>query len=206
MNAPVIDFYWDLGSTNTYFALKLLPPIAAKYGAEIRYQPFNLGFVFQSQKYVLMKEPADKLNHRLVDLKRWAAKYDLPFIRPTQFPIKTARALRGAIAMREWDLEVPYIEAIFKEYWELDNGEIGEYSQLRLIAERLGVEGAVFEATAESDRVRSALIHATNQGREQGVFGAPSMMLAGELYWGKDRFEFLEDHLSQLVSALKGEA
>ena len=206
MNAPVIDFYWDLGSTNTYFALKLLPPIAAKYGAEIRYQPFNLGFVFQSQKYVLMQEPADKLNHRLVDLKRWAAKYDLPFIRPTQFPIKTARALRGAIAMRDWGLEVPYIEAIFKEYWELDNGEIGEYSQLRLIAERLGVEGAVFEATAESDRVRSALIHATNQGREQGVFGAPSMMLAGELYWGKDRFEFLEDHLSQLVSAVDGKA
>jgi 2-hydroxychromene-2-carboxylate isomerase len=108
--------------------------------------------------------------------------------------------------MRDWDLEVPFIEAIFKEYWELDNGEIGEYSQLRLIAERLGIEGAVFEATAESDRVRNALIHATNQGREQGVFGAPSMMLAGELYWGKDRFEFLEDHLSQLASAVDEKA
>ena len=35
VSQPVIDFYWDLGSTNTYFALKLLPPIAASYGASM---------------------------------------------------------------------------------------------------------------------------------------------------------------------------
>ena len=102
--------------------------------------------------------------------------------------------------MRDWGLELPFIEAMFKEYWELDNGEIGEYSELRALAEQLGVDGELFEAAAESDRVRSALIQATNHGREQGVFGAPSMMLEGELYWGKDRFEFLEDHLSQLTA------
>ena len=105
MSEPVIDFYWDLGSTNTYFALKLLPPLAASYGASIQFHPFNLGYVFQSNQYELMKEPKEKLNHRLVDLKRWATKHDLPFLRPTRFPIKTARALRGALAMRDWDLE-----------------------------------------------------------------------------------------------------
>ena len=195
-----IDFYWDLGSTNTYFALKLLPPLAQRYGATIRWEPFNLGYVFQSNGYELMSEPRDKLNHRLVDLQRWAQKYDLPFRRPTRFPIKTARALRGALAMRQWDLEVPFIEAIFAEYWERDNGNIGDYSELRKVAQRLGVDGQVFENASESPAVRQALIDATTDARRVGVFGAPSMVIDGQLYWGKDRMEFVEDHLAQYQS------
>jgi 2-hydroxychromene-2-carboxylate isomerase len=191
-----IDLYWDLGSTNTYFALKLIPPLAAKYDAVIVWHPFNLGYVFQSNDYELMKEPRDKLNNRLDDLQRWARKYDLPFKRPQNFPMKTARALRGALAMREWDLELPFIEAIFTEYWEKDNGAIGEYSELRKVAAALGVDADAFEAASESPEIRQALIDSTNRAREAGVFGAPTMIIEGELYWGKDRLEFIEDHLA----------
>lgn len=195
---PTIDFYWDLGSTNTYFALKLLPPIADRYGAEIRWRPFNLGHVFKSNDYVLMKEPKAKLRNRYDDLMRWARRYDLPFVRPTNFPIKTARALRGAIAMREWDRELAYIEAIFSEYWEKNNGEIGEYPELRKVAAALGVDPQAFEVRSESAEVRQALIESTDRAREAGVFGAPSMIIDGELYWGKDRMEFVEDHLAAI--------
>lgn len=191
-----IDFYWDLGSTNTYFALKLLPPLAARYNATIVWHPFNLGYVFQSNDYVLMNEPRDKLSNRLDDLQRWAKKYNLPFKRPKNFPIKTARALRGAIAMRQWDLELPFMMAIFTEYWENDNGDIGEYAQLRKVAAALGVDADKFEAASESPDVRQALIDATNEARNRGVFGAPTMIIEGALYWGKDRLEFIEDHLA----------
>ncbi len=198
MSGTVIDCYWDLGSTNTYFALKLLPPLAERYGATIAWHPFNLGYVFQSNRYELMKEPRDKLNNRLDDLQRWAKKYDLPFKRPANFPIKTARALRGALAMREKGLEFPFIEAIFTEYWELDNGAIGEYAELRKVAQRLGVDADEFEALSESAAVRQQLIDATDGARARGVFGAPSMIVEGELYWGKDRMEFIEDQLKLL--------
>jgi len=191
-----IDLYWDLGSTNTYFALKLIPPLAEKYNAHIAWHPFNLGHVFQSNDYVLMKEPRDKLNNRLDDLQRWAKKYDLPFKRPQNFPIKTARALRGALAMRQWDLEWPFMEAIFTEYWEKDNGAIGDYAELRKVASAFGVDADEFEAASESPQVRQALIDSTNEARERGVFGAPTMIIEGELYWGKDRLEFIEDHLA----------
>lgn len=59
--AAKIDFYWDLGSTNSYFAIKLLEPIAKKYGAEICWHAFNVGHVFQSNNYVLMDEPRANL-------------------------------------------------------------------------------------------------------------------------------------------------
>ena len=193
-----IDFYWDLGSTNTYFALKLIHPIADQHDANITWHPFNLGHVFKTNNYVLMNEPRDKLNNRYDDLMRWARKYELPFERPKNFPIKTSRALRGAIAMRDWGLELPFMQEIFTEYWEMDNGEIGEYSELRKISIRLGVEPDEFEAKSESEAVRQELIDSTNRARERGVFGAPSMIIQDQLYWGKDRMEFVEDHLRKL--------
>ena len=197
--ATIIDFYWDLGSTNTYFGLKLIQPLAIRFGAEIRWHPFNLGHVFRSNDYVLMEEPREKLKNRYDDLMRWARKYNLPFNRPANFPIKTARALRGAIAMRHWGLEVPYIEAIFTEYWEKDNGKIGEYTELRAISKSLGVDPDEFEKRSESKEVRDALIASTDTARERGVFGAPSIIIEDELYWGKDRMDFVQDHLAALT-------
>lgn len=190
-----IDFYWDIGSTNSYFALKLMQPIAAKYDAVIRWHPFNLGFVFQSNSYVLMEEPKTKLKNRRDDLMRWARRNDLPFKMPSRFPIKTSRALRGAIAMRQWNKELAYMEAIFSAYWEQDVGTIGEYDTLCPIAESLGVDGAAFEAASESEDVREALVSSTNTALERGVFGVPSVMIGDALYWGKDRFDFIEAHL-----------
>ena len=198
--ATEIDFYWDLGSTNSYFALKLIQPLAAKYGASVKWHPFNVGFVFRANRYVLMDEPPAKLKNRRDDLMRWARKHDLPFRIPDVFPIKTSRALRGAIAMRHWDLELPFMKAMFETYWEQGNGEIGSYTVLNTLADKLGVPAEAFEARAESDEVRQALIASTNAALERDVFGVPSIYIEDELYWGKDRMEFVEDHLARLAS------
>ena len=73
--------------------------------------------------------------------------------------------------MRERELELPFIDAIFTEYWERDNGAIGEYAELRKIAARLGVDPDEFEAHSESDSIRQMLIDSTNNARAKGVFG-----------------------------------
>jgi len=200
-NSTEIDFYWDVGSTNTYFALKLLKPIAERYEARINWHPFNLGYIFQANKYVLMDEPRTKLKNRKDDLARWATRYNLPFSVPDNFPIKTSRALRGALAMRQWQAEEAFIEAIFNAYWENNEGTIGEYTTLRKIAESLGVNGDEFEAASESQPVRDLLIESTNTAQQRGVFGAPSIMIGNELYWGKDRMEFIEDQLRNASQA-----
>jgi len=196
--AKIIDFYWDLGSTNTYFAIKLLLPIAKQHGAEIKWHPFNVGHVFQANNYVLMDEPKAKLRNRKDDLMRWAKKFDLPFSVPKAFPIKTSRALRGAIAMRQWHKEVPFIEAIFAAYWEQGDGSIGEYARLRKVAASLDVDPDEFELAAESDTIRQQLVDSTNQALARGVFGVPTLGIESELYWGKDRMEFVDDHLARL--------
>ncbi len=193
----IIDFYWDIGSTNTYFALHLIRPVAKRHNATLVLHPFNLGYVFRHHRYVLSEEPAIKLRHRRRDLERWAEKYRLPFRMPDRFPIKTSHALRGAIAMRDWDLEMAYVEEIFRCYWEQNDASVAEPEGLARIAEKLGVGAEAFLERIDSAPVREALISSTNLGLEKGIFGAPSFVIDGELYWGKDRMEFIEDALAR---------
>ena len=195
---PTLDFYWDIGSTNSYFAFKLIQPIVERHNADVNWHPFNLGFVFRSNDYVLMDEPKAKMRNRLADLNRWANFHKLPFRMPDNFPIKTSRALRAAIAMRQWNLEFEFMQKIFSAYWEQNTGSIGEYETLSKIAAALGVDRDKFESACESSEVKQALIDSTNEALERGVFGAPSIYIGDELYWGKDRMEFIDAQLATL--------
>lgn len=53
----------------------------------------------------------------------------------------------------------------------------------------------VLLANLVSTRKREEIIKLTDKALAEGVFGAPTMVVDGEIYWGKDRFEFIEDHL-----------
>ena len=193
---PKIDFYWDIGSTNTNFALQLIRPLAARHDATIHYQPLNLGYVFRRHNYQLMDEPRAKLSNRRRDLQRWAARYDLPFRMPDRFPIKTSRALRGSLVARQYGLEEAYLDAIFSAYWEQNDPSIAEYAGLTRVAAGIGLNEDGFVAECESEAVRTGLAEVTERALAEGVFGAPTFVIDGEIYWGKDRFEFIEAHLA----------
>ena len=190
-----VEIFWDIGSTNAYFALKLINPILKRTKSDLTLHPYNLGFAFRSRNYVLMEEPAIKIENRKIDLARWAKKYNLKFKFPSDFPIKTSRTLRGALAMREFNLEIQFIEKIFSEYWENNNSTIQNYEGMAPIVKKLGVNPEEFEQLSESDKIRKSLIDSTNNGIKRGVFGVPSIFVGNEMFWGKDRMEFVEDEL-----------
>jgi 2-hydroxychromene-2-carboxylate isomerase len=195
--ARTIEFYWDLGSTNSYFALHLIKPVAERHGARIVPHPFNLGYVFRHHNYVLMDEPKAKIANRIVDLGRWARRYKLPFRMPSKFPIKTSPALRGALAMRRFGQEWAFMEAIFAAYWERDDASVAEPSGLRLVAEALGVDADRFLVLCDSAEIRQELIAETDGGLARGVFGAPSFVVGQEIFWGKDRMDFIDEELAR---------
>lgn len=192
-----IDFYWEIGSTNSYFALHLIKPIAARHGARVVPHPFNLGYVFRKNNYVLMEEPEAKIANRIVDLGRWARRYELPFRMPTTFPIKTSRALRATLAARRLGREWDFMEEMFAAYWERDDASIAEYVGLRRVAVSVGLDPEVVERLAESDDVRAELAAETDRGLARGVFGAPTFFVGDEMFWGKDRMEFIDAELAK---------
>jgi 2-hydroxychromene-2-carboxylate isomerase len=193
-----VEMYWDIGSTNMYFALKLIKPILERNDAELVLHPYNLGHVFRSNNYELMKEPVAKLRNRKRDLMRWASKYNLPFKIPKQFPIKSSRVLRGSLAMRKLGMEMPFVESVFSAYWEHGDASIQDYEGLRPLVSALGVDPDEFERLSESEEIRSQLAESTDNGIKRGVFGVPGIFVGEELFWGKDRMEFVEDELRRI--------
>jgi 2-hydroxychromene-2-carboxylate isomerase len=128
---------------------------------------------------------------------RWAEKYDLPFEIPRQFPIKSSRVLRGSLAMRRKNLELPFVEQVFDAYWEQGNASVVEYSGMRPIVSALGVDTTWFEETAAGEEIGKELAASTDAGVERGVFGVPMMFVGNEMFWGKDRLDFVEDELAR---------
>lgn len=198
MSTKKVEFYWDVGSTNTYFAIKLIKPILERNNAELVLHPFNLGYFFKSQNYELMKESKAKLRNRKQDLMRWAAKYNLPFSIPRQFPIKSSRVLRGSLVMRRYSLEISFVEKILDRYWEQGDASISEYEGIRSTVIELGIDPDKFEVLCESDEISEELAKSTNEGIARDVFGVPMIIVNDQLYWGKDRMEFVEDELKKI--------
>lgn len=191
-----IELYWDAGSTNAYFALKLLPPILARTRSRLMLRPFNLGHVFRVQNYVLMEEPPAKIANRKRDLERWAERYDLPFRFPSTFPIKTSRVLRASLAMRRRGKEHAFVEAVMSAYWERDE-DVQTHAALSPLVAALDEDPGDIAALAESEAIRAELAETTDEGLARGVFGAPSMIVGDELFWGKDRLDFVEAELAR---------
>jgi len=191
-----VELFYDTGSTNSYFALHLLKDIANKQSATIIYQPFNLGYVFRANNYVLMDEPKAKLVNRKRDLQRWAERYELPFRMPDRFPIKTSPSLRAALAARHYGLEEQFLFAVFTRYWEANDGSIDTDETLCKLGESVGIDAGDFRERLNSEDVRDQLINSTQNALDRGVFGAPTIAVNGELFWGKDRMEFVADELA----------
>lgn len=190
-----IDFYWDPGSTNTYFAWHLLKPVVLNNGANIKPKSFNLGYVFRQHRYALTDEPLAKMRNRKRDLLRWAAQHKLPFRIPDQFPIKTSKILRAAVAMRLWDQEAAFIDAVMAQYWEQNDSSVAGDDGLVALAQRFSIPASEFREALTAPETGQIVIDETQGGLDRGVFGAPTVMIEGEIYWGKDRMEFVERHL-----------
>ena len=107
------------------------------------------------------------------------------------------RALRGALVARELDVETAYVDRLFTRYWEENDASISEYEGIARVANEIEVDPDRFVARCEDDDIKQQLIDVTQGALERGVFGAPSFYIEDELYWGKDRMEFIEDALQK---------
>lgn len=186
-----VDFYFDFSSTNSYFAAFLLPEVAVRSAARVNWLPLHAAALFRDTGFDVMAMGKRKARYLWRDHERWAELTGLPFRKPSRFPIKTSTPLRCVLAAREKANDAAFAQAVFRAYWERDE-DISERSVLAEVARRVGLDGE--ELLAESDRpeIRDALAEITARAAERGVFGVPTTFVGDEMFWGKDRFEFVE--------------
>ena len=95
--------------------------------------------------------------------------------------------------------------AILRAVW-VEDRDIADHATLAAIADENGIDGKVLLAATEEDAVKAEYEANTNQAINIGVFGAPTYVFEGELFWGQDRLQMLEWRLTQKLGPPKAAA
>ena len=187
-----VEFYFDVGSPTAYLAHKRLQQLQAQYGCEIQYRPILLGGLFKATgNSSPISVPAKGRYMMALDLPRYAALYDVPLNHNSHFPINTLNLMRGAVAAINTDYFADYIDTVFNAIW-VDGKNMGD---IDVVAEVLGsaeLNVNVILASTQDPDVKAALIQNTEVAVQRGLFGAPTMFVEGEMFFGQDRLQFVE--------------
>jgi len=191
MPPPVLDFWFDFGSTYSYPAAMRIAPLAEQAGVSVRFRPFLLGPIFKAQGWTTSPFnlfPA-KGRNMWRDLERLCADLSLPFQRPEPFPQNSLTAARVALAGLDQGWGDDFCRAVFRA--EFGEGRaIDETDTIGDILSELQIEPEPVLAAAQSDETKARLRAQTAEAERLGLFGAPSFTTAdGELFWGNDRLE-----------------
>ena len=202
-----VDFYFDFSSTNSYFAAFILPEICARNDARLNWMPAHFAALFRGTGFDVMAMTPRKARYLWRDHARYAELTGLPFKRPSRFPIKTSAVLRAVLAAgyaagTEGDEESrerakgSISQAIMRAYWERDE-DIADPAVVAAIAAGAGFDGDALVNAAGSALVRQDLAAITDRAIARGVFGAPTFFVGDEMFWGKDRLDFVERWLKR---------
>ena len=192
-----IDFIFDFGSPNGYFAWKVLPGIAERTGAQVRLIPCLLGGIFKATNnrspMEAFGEVKGKLAYEALETRRFVARHGLSAYRQNpHFPVNTLLIMRGLIAARRAGVGDAYLEAVLKAMWEggekMDDPEV-----VRRVLDAAGLDGAALLAATQDPEVKGELVANTEAAVARGVFGIPTFFVDGEMYFGKDRLERVEE-------------
>jgi 2-hydroxychromene-2-carboxylate isomerase len=194
--SKTIDFYWDFGSPASYLAHTQLPGIARESGATLVSHPVLLGGVFQATGNRSPVEVPAKGRYVLLDLMRYARRYGVPFVMNPSFPIHTLTLMRGAagLQMRSDPRFDAYVDAVFRAIW-VDGRPMGEPAEVAQVLGTIGIEPAGFLALVGDPAVKEELKRRTQAAVERGMFGAPTMFVGSEMFWGQDRLDFVAEAL-----------
>ena len=196
---PKVEFHFDFGSPNAYFAHKVIPGIEQRTGAKFEYVPILLGGVFKltnnQPPMVQFKDVKSKNDYMKIEIVRFIKKHGLAkFKMNPHFPVNTVQIMRGAVAT-EGDGQLPkYADAVFRHMWE-DGLKMDDPDVIRTALDAAGLDGARTLARIQEQDVKDKLLNNTEASVVRGTFGAPTFFVGKEIFFGKDKLRDVEDEI-----------
>ena len=187
---PTLDFWFEFGSTYSYPAALRIAEVARGAGVRVSWRPFLLGPIFGAQGW--NDSPFNiypvKGHYMWRDLERICARLRVPFRRPSQFPRNGLLAARVACmgAAEPWMPD--FVRGVYRANFAEDR-DIAEPAIVAEILAALGVAAAEVLERAQGAASKQQLRAQTDEAIRLGIFGAPTFVVGGELFWGNDRLE-----------------
>lgn len=195
--SKTIEFYFDFGSPTAYLAHTQLKTIANKHNAELIYEPILLGAVLKETKNLApVSVPAKGQYLIMHDLPRFIKRYGVKFKMNTFFPINTINLMRGCFAAKQIGVFDQYIDTVYDAMWT-KSVNMGDETIFIQTLNEAGINGAEILSLIQTDAIKDLLKENTSKAIKKGTFGAPTMFIGDEIYFGQDRLDFIEEALLQ---------
>ena len=185
----LIDFWVSIGSTYSCLTVLRIDAVAARTGARFRWRPFDVRSIMLAQNNIPFRDKPVKAAYMWRDIERRAALHGLDLRLPAPYPLeRLARANRVAlVGVAEGWCEA-YVRAAYR-LWFQEGVPAGTDDAVAQALAAVGQDPDRVTALADSTEIRNALARETAEAEALGVFGAPSFVVAGEVFWGDDRLE-----------------
>ncbi|XAH21124.1 2-hydroxychromene-2-carboxylate isomerase [Xylophilus sp. GW821-FHT01B05] len=192
-----VDFFFDVGSPSSYLAWTQLPALCASHGADLVYRPMLLGGVYQATGNASPATIPVKGRYTQMDYERHARRYGVPFQGNPHFPVITLFLMRAVtgIQLRHPEQLQQLLGCVFKALW-IDALNLNDAQLTARILTEGGFDPAEIDRLTQDAEIKAALKATTQEAVERGVFGAPTLFVGDQMFFGQDRMDFVREALS----------
>ena len=194
MKTRYLHFYFDYLSPYAYFAWRKLAKFCEDHDVELRFHPVVFGKLLDHWGQLGPAEIPPKREWLMKYCYRYAQQHGFEFNGPKFHPFNPLPALRMSLREVSRANQEKVVSAIFEAGWS-HGKDIGDIEELISILESLAIDGTALSEQIKKPSIKGILKQETDGAIELGVFGVPTMIIDGQLFWGNDQF----DHMSIFV-------
>lgn len=189
-----VQFYFDYLSPYAFLAFSPVRELCARLGVSFEPKPILLAGLLNHFGQRGPAEIPPKARFVLMDCARRAKAAGVPFRCPEYHPFRPLTALRASLPEVAGELQNDVIETLFRFGWQ-QGGDLGDEQAISGALAAAGLDAQLVDKTRQPS-IKALLKQRTEEARDAGVFGVPTMLVGGELYWGYDQLAFVEDALT----------
>jgi 2-hydroxychromene-2-carboxylate isomerase len=185
-----VDFWFEFASTYTYPAAMRIEELARARGIDLHWRPFLLGPIFREQGWPDSPFNIYPVKGRYMwrDLERVCDELGLELEKPSQFPRNGLLAARVSCAFAEAAWLPSFVRRVYTANFAEDR-DIADPEVLTRCLTGLVEDARATLSAADRDETKARLRQNTERAKALGIFGSPSFVVDGELFWGNDRLE-----------------
>ena len=190
MASKKIDFYFDISSPYSYLAHTQLRKYEKETGKKINYMPIFLGGLHRLADITAPGLNPLRGKYLIKDLKLFADKYKIKYQFNRYFPIKSIQIMRGSLVAGQSGFFHSYIDKFFVAAW-IDSLNLNDENIFEKFLKNMDINYDDFVQKSSDPKIKDDLKNRTDAAFKRGIFGAPTFIVNGKMFWGQDRLEFV---------------
>jgi 2-hydroxychromene-2-carboxylate isomerase len=192
-----LEFFFDFASPYSYLAHSQLGGL----GAEVAVRPMRVLKVMEAVgNQPTTIQSAAKGRYAFADLTRWARRYAVPLNPGRMRTNDSAACARAVLAAGRLGQANAATAALFHAFWG-EGAPLSTTWEILAVLDKAGLDIKLIEPLLDSPEVAAELDANTTEAAERGVFGAPTIFVGDDMFFGNDRLDFVRERLGQPVAA-----